>query len=134
MYNPLIDRVMDNEIFVGPIYYQVLDHYVHKKVRARGLTGPINPRTRQPRRGIDVNNGNIGWGGIRFGHMEFTALRAYGMSQVTVDRGMIASDMFQTSFCQCGTQMVVHKGVASVMCSNCHSEDAESKFSVTVPY
>lgn len=134
MYNPLIDRVMDNEIFVGPMYYQVLDHFVHKKVRARGLTGPINPRTRQPRRGIDVNNGNIGWGGIRFGHMEFTALRAYGMSQVTVDRGMIASDQFQTSFCECGTQMVVHKGAASVMCSNCHKQDAESKFSVTVPY
>jgi len=60
MVNGITGRVMDVDIFVGPVYYQLLRHLVEDKMQARG-TGSIQFLTRQPTSGIRKE------GGLRLG-------------------------------------------------------------------
>ncbi len=89
-------RVMDAEIYVGAVYYQLLRHLVKYKMQARG-TGPIQYLTRQPVSGIRRE------GGLRFGEMERDAVIGSGGQALLQERFMKSSDVFRPVACRtCG--------------------------------
>ena len=83
-------------MFIGPVYYQRLKHFVSDKLHARA-TGPRKFLTMQPTEGRAQD------GGLRLGEMEKDVLIAYGVSGVLRERTMISSDQIEVNVCsKCG--------------------------------
>jgi DNA-directed RNA polymerase II subunit RPB2 len=97
MYCGLTGRLMDVEIFIGPIYNVRLKHMVLDKVHGRPR-GPRQALTRQPLEGRSRD------GGLKIGEMEKDAMAAHGMGQFTKERMMETSDISKVYICDmCGT-------------------------------
>lgn len=97
MYCGLTGRLMDVEIFMGPIYKIRLKHMVLDKVHGRAR-GPRQALTRQPLEGRSRD------GGLKIGEMEKDAMIAHGMGQFTKERMMETSDIHKVYVCdECGT-------------------------------
>ena len=97
MYCGLTGRLMDVEIFTGPIYNVRLKHMVLDKVHGRPR-GPRQALTRQPLEGRSRD------GGLKIGEMEKDAMAAHGMGQFTKERMMETSDISKVYICDmCGT-------------------------------
>lgn len=96
MINGRTGEMMQEPVFIGPVYFQRLKHMVAYKVHARS-TGPVQSTTRQPVEGRSKD------GGLRFGEMEAWTLKAHGAAAVLKDRLMDQSDAYQTVYCEaCG--------------------------------
>jgi DNA-directed RNA polymerase II subunit RPB2 len=96
MINGRTGKLLEQPVFIGPVYFQRLKHMVGYKVHARS-TGPVQSTTRQPVEGRSKD------GGLRFGEMERWALEAHGASAVLKDRLMDQSDPHRTVYCEaCG--------------------------------
>lgn len=122
MRNSETGELFPTKINVGVVYYQILRHFVHKKVRARGK-GLMDPRTRQPQKGTKVQKGNIYYGPIRAGHMEMSALKASGVAYVVQERTMYSSDVMKVLLCHvCGSR-VRYLDKDKVQCAVCNSSD-----------
>lgn len=96
-YNGKTGETIQCEIFSGPVYYQLLNHFVHSKSSVRASTGGINALTGQP------TEGRAKGGGIRFGEMEQAATLAHRGVNL-LQQQLAGSDL-----------------VDAIVCTNCHT-------------
>lgn len=93
--NGITGELMKMMVFIGPIGYMPLKHFVLDKFHARSR-GPRDPQTRQPKDGRHNN------GGTRLGEMERDALLAHGMTGTLCERFIVSSDRTVEPICsQC---------------------------------
>ncbi|KAL5731663.1 DNA-directed RNA polymerase [Ranunculus cassubicifolius] len=126
-------NMMDNMIFIGPTFYQRLNHMAEDKVKFRN-TGPVHPLTRQP-----VQDRKR-FGGVKFGEMERDCLLAHGAAANLYERLFTLSDLSQMHVCSKCTNIanVIQRSVAGggkirgPYCRTCQSAEAVVK--VNVPY
>lgn len=118
-------NLIDADIFFGPIYYQVLRHFVKDKMQARG-TGEYHFLNRQPISGIRRK------GGLRFGEMERDAIISYGASHLIRERTMISSDGYRMIVCKtCGQYAKSNAETGEIRCRVC----TENEFrNVEIPF
>ena len=120
------DGTKINNIFVGPVYYQLLRHHVLDKIQVRGK-GAIKPLTHQP------IGGRSNKGGLRVGEMERDALISHGCTSLLLERLMIVSDVYKTTFCKtCGSIAISDNIDKKNICKLC-GENANFGI-VTFPY
>jgi DNA-directed RNA polymerase II subunit RPB2 len=129
-YEQLIDgrkgNLLNAQIYMGPIYYQVLKHMVKDKIQMRAK-GDICATTHQPIHGKKNN------GGLRFGEMERDSLISHGASDVMKDRLMLSSDAYRVTFCiTCGNFASIDAKNKKYFCNLCENK-AEFGI-VTLPY
>uniref|UniRef100_A0A6C0EE33 DNA-directed RNA polymerase n=1 Tax=viral metagenome TaxID=1070528 RepID=A0A6C0EE33_9ZZZZ len=126
MYCGLTGRMMDVEIFMGPVYKIRLKHMVLDKVHGRAR-GPKQALTRQPLEGRSRD------GGLKIGEMEKDAMVAHGMSQFLKERLMETSDISKVYVCDdCGmfASKVIDKEY--YRCKGCHNSTRIS--AVVIPH
>jgi len=124
MVSGITGREMDADIFIGPVYYQLLRHLVQDKIQARG-TGVLQFLTRQPPSSISKG------GGLRLGEMERDAMIEHGASSLLQERLVISSDAYQAIVCEgCGT-LAISKVEGEFRCRACPSGTFGR---VTIPY
>lgn len=120
-------EMLENLIFIGPVYYQRLKHMVEDKNHARPR-GPRQILTRQP------VEGRAREGGLRLGEMEGQVLLTHGVPAVIKDRFLDNADRYDMHLCaRCGVIATPHISEPGVIrCDNCGQADKIDK--VTVPY
>lgn len=108
-------------IFIGPTFYQRLEHQVAGKMYYRNDSGGVNPITLQPLGGRAVG------GGIRIGEMERDALISHGVSQTLRETmysrsdGKIGKKNSEIWICQsCGNIAIVNVYKNIYNCFNCN--------------
>ena len=111
-------KMMNCQIFMGPIFYQRLKHMVDYKWYAR-RQGKKNALTKQP------NQGRAGGGGLRYGEMEKDTTFTHGAPRVAQDRMLHNSDYHQLYVCVKCKQPALKEG-----CKACGCETKE----VEIPY
>lgn len=112
MYNGVRGTQLQQEVYIGPAYYQALRHHPKDKFQVRG-TGRRTITYNQPVQGRKHG------GGIRFGEMERDALIGHGASWFINDRLFRSSDAYQYPRCsQCGrvAQVRVSEGETTCKC------------------
>lgn len=93
-------NLIQNKIYVVPLYEQVLKHHVLDKIQMRANKGIKDMFTHQPK------GGRLLGGGMRVGEMEKDALVAHGATEVIMDRLLYNSDVFKLIVCQkCGNML-----------------------------
>lgn len=97
---PMIDgvtgKLMEVDVYMGPIFYQRLRQMVDDKYHARSR-GQRQVTTRQ------ATEGRAREGGLRLGEMERDCIAANGATQITKDRFLDQSDDYITVVCSiCG--------------------------------
>ena len=113
MINGITGREMDVDIYIGPVYYQLLRHLVKDKMWARG-SGAVLFQTRQPPTGIKKG------GGLKFGEMERDCLIEYGSSYLAQERLKISSDAWQGILCKkCGHFAISNVEQGTFRCRSC---------------
>ena len=106
------------QVFVGPMYYQVLKHMVEEKRHARAR-GDVHHLYRQPPEGRSRD------GGLRLGEMERDALIAHGARGWLKERYCTVSDAAVLSLCErCGVQCIGNAKDNYYVCDIC-GEDKE---------
>jgi DNA-directed RNA polymerase beta subunit len=121
-------KEIDAQIFMGPVFFQVLKHQVEDKIQARER-GRIDPITRQPTKGKSKR------GGLRFGEMERDTAISHGASSFLNERLCLVSDPYTTVFCKCGhfAQRKLSSSNAQVYtCNMCGNDKNFGK--ITIPY
>ncbi len=78
-------RILDETVFMTPVYYQRLKHTVNDKFHARAI-GRLGKYTRQPAEGRQKD------GGLRLGIMELDCFNAHGMSLSSYEKKGPCSD------------------------------------------
>jgi len=123
LYNGMSGKMIDTDIFIGPVYYFRLKHMVAEKINARG-TGPMTFLTRQP------TEGRRKGGGLRIGEMERDALLAHGISEFVRESMMVRSDNYSVPVCnRCGVLAITGKD--KFYCPRCDEQDIVN---VKLPY
>ncbi|MEM5879065.1 MAG: DNA-directed RNA polymerase subunit B, partial [Candidatus Aenigmatarchaeota archaeon] len=104
-------KKFEAEIFIGPCFYQKLDHLVSNKIHARSR-GPVTLLTRQPTEGRSKE------GGLRLGEMEKDVLIAHGAALVLKER--FDSDKTVISVCsECGLVAIFDRTKNRKICPVC---------------
>lgn len=128
MVNPDTGRRMEQKVYYGPMYYEMLRHFVELKIQARG-EGYSKITTRQPTR----NTNNARNGGLRIGEMERDTFLSHGAAAVLKDRLCDSSDAFTTSVCKkCGDTANVDVEQGTIKCNVCGPDAEFGK--ITIPY
>lgn len=114
------------KIFIGPIYYQVLNHLVKYKCQGRRM-GPRQLLTGQPVNGIRKDGGN------RVGEMERDNIIAYGCAYLLLERMSISSDEYTYIACsRCHAEVPYTYTEKNYMCRICKS--TENLYKVSSKY
>ncbi|KAI3919296.1 hypothetical protein MKW98_030432 [Papaver atlanticum] len=134
VYNGQSGEMMRSLIFMGPTFYQRLNHMAEDKVKYRN-TGPVHPLTRQPV--ADRKR----FGGVKFGEMERDCLLAHGASANLHERLFTLSDFSQMHVCnKCDNianviQRSVQGGNSKLRGAYCRfCDSAENIVKVSLPY
>jgi DNA-directed RNA polymerase beta subunit len=104
------------KVFIAPCNYQCLKHHVLDKIQIRGGGIKYNYEdiTRQPTKGRNVV------GGLRSGEMERDSFISHGSSAILLDRMMVCSDRYLTSFCKtCGNMAISDVVIKQSICKVC---------------
>ena len=118
MYNGMNGRLIDCEIFVGPVYYQRLQKFVNETIYAVSH-GSTDATTRQP---LDGKSSN---GGLRVGEMEKDVLVSNGLSRFLSEKFFDHSDGFPVYICRgCGKYATVNHKIRHYRCKVC-GDDAD---------
>lgn len=126
MMNPVSGNMLDNQIFIGPIYYQRLRHMVEDKVYSR-MRGQVVAITRQP------THGRSKGGGLRFGEMERDCILTHALTTLLQERMMWVSDAYRVFVCSnCGKMVFGSMTKRSSNCRMCKRSD--DIVQVTMPY
>ena len=127
MYNGFTSEPMETMIFIGPTYYQRLQHIVIDKIHSRSNTGPDQTLVRQPLEGRSRD------GGLRFGEMERDAMIAHGVLGFLKERFHECSDGHNAWFCnKCGNMAVANPNLNRFECRNCEGDTEVSN--IELPY
>lgn len=122
-------KEIEAQIFMGPVFFQVLKHQVEDKIQARER-GRIDPITRQPTKGKAKR------GGLRFGEMERDTAIGHGASAFLNERLCLVSDPFTTVFCKCGhfaqRKLSTSSNSQVYTCNMCGNNKDFGK--ITIPY
>lgn len=115
MYSGLTGEKFEVEIFIGPVYYQKLDHMVADKIHARSR-GPVALLTKQP------TEGRAKEGGLRLGEMEKDCLIAHGAVLTLKER--FSSDRAVVPVCKsCGLIAIYDKNKDKKVCPVCKDSE-----------
>lgn len=126
MYSGASGEQLEAQIFMGPTFYQRLNHLSAVKVHGRAH-GPKTALTRQPVEGRGRD------GGLRFGEMERDCAVAYGAAAFTNDRLQTCSDQFQAPVCRrCGLFAIDDAQSGELFCKRCNDTDSVER--VNMPY
>ena len=99
------------EMFIGPCFYQKLDHLVSNKIHARSR-GPVTLLTKQPTEGRSKE------GGLRLGEMEKDVLISHGAALVLKER--FDSDKAVIPICsECGLVAIFDRTKNRKYCPVC---------------
>lgn len=110
-------KMIQAQIFVGPVFYQKLRHMVQDKKHARAK-GPVNPITKEPVEGRAKN------GGLRFGEMEVNCLQARGAASTLQERMMTLSNETTIYVCEkCNEISYKNHSFGFYECPRCQRHD-----------
>ncbi|KAJ1704557.1 hypothetical protein LUZ63_004336 [Rhynchospora breviuscula] len=131
--NGCTGEMVESLIFIGPTFYQRLNHMAEDKVKYRN-TGPVHPLTRQPV--ADRKR----FGGVKVGEMERDCLLAHGAAANIHERLFTLSDSSHMHICRtCKSVANVtmrllsdRKKVRGPYCAFC--ESSENIMRANVPY
>ena len=126
MIHPMNGRLLENSVFMGPVYYQRLRHMVVDKMYARNR-GQVEAQTRQPL------HGRTRGGGLRFGEMERDCILSHGLSSIMRERLLKVSDDFYVFVCaRCGFLALGSPANETFSCRMCRMTGMVRK--VEMPY
>ena len=126
LYSGINGEQLHTNIFMGPTYYQRLNHMSSDKVHSRS-SGPIVSMTRQP------SEGRSSYGGLRFGEMERDCMISHGASYFLQERFMKVSDKFQCFICNnCNMICVYIPSNKDYQCKKCNNYLNFTK--INIPY
>lgn len=115
MYNGMTGEWIDNDVFIGPTYYQRLQKFVVDEVYSIS-TGPTCVITRQPL------EGKANKGGLRIGEMEKDVIISHGAGHFIMEKFRDDSDGFDIYVCRtCQKRPVVNEEQNIVICKTCES-------------
>ena len=124
--NPFSGQLVEDPVFMGPIYYQRLRHMVADKVYSRSR-GWYTSQTRQPLKG------RIKGGGLRFGEMERDCVLSHGATNLMKERLLKVSDCFAAYVCmKCGMLGVWSEKGKKMSCKGCKADVVIKK--IEIPY
>lgn len=125
MYDGVTGELLATTVFIGPCFYQRLNHMVVDKEHVRAM-GPVSNLTWQPLCGRAVD------GGLRVGEMEGLAIAGSGASNMLRGRLCLDSDAAETAFCaECGIEAYRKQG--EFVCANKDCDGGEFN-EVTIPH
>ena len=111
LYNGETGKKYIQDILIGNVFYQKLDHLVSNKIHARSR-GPVALLTKQPTEGKSKR------GGLRLGEMEKDCLIAQGASLLLKER--FDADRTTVSICkECGLPAIYDKVKNKKFCPVC---------------
>lgn len=136
MTNGMTGERMRVRIAVGPVYYQVQKHMVHKKrAEAPKYRTKMDSYTRQPR------NGRAKGGGLRFGEMERDSTIAHGTAHFLRERLMKSSDETIVYICKDSGEISAPKKIRGKImgyqcdtCKNSNVTCAKSHYETKLMY
>ena len=111
MYNGMNGKMIECEIFIGPVFYQRLQKFSSKEITSSSQ-GSTDALTRQPVSGKR--------GGQRIGYMEKDTLVGNGLARFITEKFYNHSDGFKIYICRgCGNQATVNIEQSIYSCKRC---------------
>jgi len=115
LYNGMTGMPLEHEIFIGPTYYERLQHQVEDKMHSRA-EGSMTMLSKQPTGGRSIG------GGLRIGEMERDSILAHGVSGFLKETMGDRSDLSDAVVCTgCGGFAIVNRDKHIYNCYNCNS-------------
>lgn len=115
LYNGSTGEQLESDIFIGPTYYERLQHQVEDKIHSRA-EGAVTMLSKQPTGGRSIG------GGLRIGEMERDSLLAHGVAGFIKETMADRSDSTDVIIC-CGCGQIAMANVQKNIyhCYNCNS-------------
>jgi len=115
LYNGMSGLPLEHEIFIGPTYYERLQHQVEDKQHSRA-EGAITVLNKQPTGGRAIG------GGQRVGEMERDSILAHGVNGFLKETYCDRSDISESIICEgCGQIAIADYGTDLYHCYNCNT-------------
>jgi DNA-directed RNA polymerase II subunit RPB2 len=114
LYNSMNGKKIDAEIFLAPMFYQLLQKPSADAYQVAPGPNPIDILTRQPIEGRQAG------GGLRIGNMEQNVLVANGVGRFIHEKMFDHSDGFQIYLCNtCGKAAIKNMETGMLRCRRC---------------
>ena len=115
LYNGSTGEQLESDIFIGPTYYERLQHQVEDKIHSRA-EGAVTMLSKQPTGGRSIG------GGLRIGEMERDSLLAHGVAGFIKETMSDRSDSTDIIICAgCGQIAMANIQKNIYHCYNCNS-------------
>jgi len=115
LYNGSTGEQLESDIFIGPTYYERLQHQVEDKIHSRA-EGAVTMLSKQPTGGRSIG------GGLRIGEMERDSLLAHGVSGFIKETMSDRADTTDIIICSgCGQIAMANIQKNLYHCYNCNS-------------